>query len=213
MTYLQIVNAVLVRLRENEVTAVIDTPYAKLIGALVNVSKRQVEDSWDWGALRTTITATTSEDLFNYVLEGSTTRIRVLDIFNDTDDFLITQKSTKWFDLRFLVTPVYKGSPQHYNFNGVDTNGDSQVDFYPIPDGVYSIRVNCIAPQNPLSADTDVLLVHSGVVIEGAIALAIDERGDDGGNTMQRKIYADMLSDLIAIESGQRLDEVTWGAA
>jgi len=212
MTYLQIVNSVLRRLREIEVTAVIDTPYAKLIGDLVNVVKREVEDSWNWGALRTTITATTSTSLFNYVLDGSTTRVRILDVFNDTTDNVIIQQSTKWFDIQFLVTPVPTGSPYYYNFNGVDVNGDSQVDFYPIPDGVYSIRINCIVPQAPLVLDTDVILVPSNLVIEGVLSRAISERGDDGGYVEQEQRYLSMLSDLIAIESGQRMDEITWGA-
>ena len=55
MTYLECVNRVLRRLRENEVTTVTETPYSKLIGDLVNVVKVEVEDSWNWSALRTTL--------------------------------------------------------------------------------------------------------------------------------------------------------------
>jgi hypothetical protein len=147
MIYLDIVNSVLRRLRENEVSSVQETPYSKLIGDLVNVVKREVEDAWDWSALRTTLTANTTASLFNYELQGSTTRIRVLDMFNDTDDIIMQQRSTKWFDTQFLLTDPETGSPYYYNFNGVSPDGDSQVDFYPIPDGVYNLRINFIFPQ------------------------------------------------------------------
>ena len=211
MTYLELVNSVLRRLRENEVTTVKETPYSTLIGEFVNAVKREVEDAWDWSALRTTLTATTAPDLFNYVLDGSTTRIRILDVINDTDNFYLEDRPTRWFDRQFLMATLQKGSPMFYNFNGV-SNGDSQIDFFPIPDGVYDIRINCVMPQAPLVANTDVLLVPAMVVIEGAVARAISERGDDGGYTEQEGRYRSTASDYIAIESAQRMDEITWRA-
>lgn len=210
MNYLEIVNSVLNRLRENEVSSINETPYSKLIGNLVNVVKREVEDKWDWSALRTTLTANTTASLFNYVLVGSTTRIKVLDMFNDTDNIIMQQRSTKWFDRQFLLTNPENGSPYYYNFNGVDSNGDTQVDFYPIPDGLYNIRINCIIPQEKLVNPTDRPLVPADVLVEGVLARAISERGEDGGYQEQELRYRDMLADYIAIESGQRMDEITW---
>jgi len=210
MNYLDIVNSVLRRLRENEVSSVQETPYSKLIGDLVNVVKREVEDKWDWSSLRTTLTATTTPNLFNYVLVGSTTRIKVLDVINDSDNIIMRQQSTKWFDRQFLTIGIQKGTPVFYNFNGVDANGDSQIDLFPIPDAAYEIRVNCVIPQDKLVNNTDTVLVPSDIIVEGTIARAISERGDDGGYVEQEQRYRDMLADYIAIESGQRLDEVTW---
>jgi len=212
LTYLECVNRVLRRLRENEVTTVNETPYSKLIGDLVNVVKVEIEDSWDWSALRTTLSATTTNNLFNYVLVGSGTRIRVLDIFNDTDNIIIEQRGTKWFDKIFLTYDQPKGSPIYYNFNGVNVDGDSQVDFFPIPDGVYDIRINCVVPQAELTADATRILIPANLLVEGALARAISERGDDGGYVEQEQRYRSMASDLIAIESSQRLDETIWRA-
>ena len=65
MNYLDLVNDVLIRLREDEVTATTDTPYAKLIGKFVNDAKRTVEDAYQWNALSETLTVTTANDLFN----------------------------------------------------------------------------------------------------------------------------------------------------
>jgi hypothetical protein len=63
MTYLQIINAVLRRLRETEVTDVNETDYSKLIGEYVNSVKKEVEAAWDWNALRTTLTLNTTSGI------------------------------------------------------------------------------------------------------------------------------------------------------
>jgi hypothetical protein len=212
LTYLEIVNKVLRRLRENEVTTVNETPYSKLIGEFVNVVKREVEDSWEWGVLRNTLTATTTNNIFNYTLVDSTTRIKVLDIINDTSDIILQQRSTKWFDQQFLLSSAQKGAPAYYNFNGISDDGDSQIDFFPIPDGVYAIRINCIVPQPELEADADILAVPYQIVVEGTLARAISERGDDGGYAEQEERYRSVASDLIAIEAMQRPDELTWAS-
>ena len=78
MTYLNLVNNVLRRLREEEVSSVSENTYSKLAGDFVNDAKKLVEDSWDWSALRTTLTVTTSAGTFNYVLTGSQNKIKVL---------------------------------------------------------------------------------------------------------------------------------------
>lgn len=56
MTYLQLINNVLVRLREETITEnqIDSDPYLRSIGAHVNDAKDRVEDAWVWGALRGT---------------------------------------------------------------------------------------------------------------------------------------------------------------
>ena len=51
MTYLEIVNSIMGRLREPTVSTVALTAYSQLIGKFVNDAKRQIEDSFDWNAL------------------------------------------------------------------------------------------------------------------------------------------------------------------
>lgn len=212
MTYLQIVNRVLRRLRENEVTTINETPYSKLIADLVNVVKQEVEDAWNWSSLRATISVTTVPAVTNYELSGSGTRFRIFDVLNDTSNFPLEYQTTTWFDKMFKIVPVQEGVPAYYNLNGVTSAGDSQVDLYPVPDGEYEIAFNVLAPQDELSADTDFLLVPAQIVIEGVIARAISERGDDGGYTEQEARYRAVMSDYIAIESAQRPDETMWYA-
>ena len=210
MTYLEIVNKVLVRLRENEVSSLTETSYSKLVADLINVVKREVENAWNWDCLRETLTLTTANDLFNYVLTDSGTTSRVLNVYNDTDDIQMHYRPSNWFDQQMrMVDTVQKDAPMFYNWNGT-SNGDLQVDLYPIPDGVYNIRFNIIKQQDDLSAATDVLLLNPHLLIEGVVSRAISERGDDGGFMEQEMRYKNMLSDFIAIEAGRMPDEVTW---
>ena len=210
MNYLQLVNKVLIRLRESEVTSVQDNPYSKLIGEFVNVVKREVEDSYNWSALRTTIVVTTVPGVYNYNLVGSTTRSKVFDVFNNTNDYSLTYQTTSWFDKVFLTGDNAQSMPQFWNFNGVTAAGDQIVDIYPIPDAAYDIRFNIHAPQVELVDDNDVVKVPYQIIIEGAVARAISERGDDGGYTEQEARYNRILSDYIAIEAGNRPDESIW---
>lgn len=63
MTYLDLVNNVLRRMREEEVSTVSESTYSKMVGDFVNDSKKLVETSWDWSALRTTLTIETTENI------------------------------------------------------------------------------------------------------------------------------------------------------
>lgn len=212
--YIQLVNSVLRRLRENEVTSVNDTKYSKLIADFVNDAKRVVEDSYNWNALSETLTADTSPDLFNYVLTGSGQRFRVIDVINDTTDNLLKVITTTQMNQKFLMQTAQKAEPMFYNFNGTNIDGDTQVDLYPIPDQVYNLRFNIIKPQVPLVADADVLLVPHEPVIFGATARAMAERGEDGGlaSGEMYALYRQSLGDAIALESGRYLEESEWVA-
>jgi hypothetical protein len=212
MNYIQIVNSVLRRLRETEVSSVADNAYSKLIGDFVNDAKRQVEDSYAWNALSDTLTATTTNSIFNYVLVGSGQRFRMIDVINDTDDFNLRYQTVQEMNRLFLMSSSESGSPRYYNFNGTDVNGDTQVDLYPIPNGVYNIRFNVIKPQPNLASDSDILLVPEEPVIFNATARAMAERGEDGGiqSNEMYAIYNQSLADAIAIESSRYEEEGEW---
>ena len=166
MTYLEIVNRVLRRLREAEVSTVSANSYSTLIGDLVNSIKSEVENSYNWSVLRQTLTATTSNDLFNYVLDGAGTRFKVIDVVNDTSNWFMKERSLTWFNTQFLLVTPQKGAPMYYNFNGVDANGDTQVDVFPIPNGNYALRFNVVLPQADLVNDSDVIQVNGQLVVE-----------------------------------------------
>jgi hypothetical protein len=211
MNYLNLVNDVLIRLREDEVTSPTDTPYSKLIGKFVNDAKRVVEDSFQWNVLTETLTVTTADGLFNYVLTGAGQRFRVMDVVHSEDDVFLQPVTSSVMTNYLLNASVHKGSPYYYNFNGVN-NGDTQVDLYPVPDGVYNIYFNIFKPQNALSAGADELLVPAEPVIKYAYAQAVAERGEDGGLAAQEATaLADIsLADHIAMAAHRQNDEYIW---
>jgi hypothetical protein len=186
MTYLQLVNSVLRRLREDEVTTVAQTSYSKLIGEFVNAA-----------------------DTFNYVLTGSQNRMKLLDVVNDTSDWFMQYRGSRWMDNAFLIETPPIGAPQFYSFNGVDAAGDNAVDIYPKPDGVYQLRFNVVLRTADFTEDTDKLGAPSSPVIQLATALGARERGETGG-TSAAELFAladNTLADAIAIDASQHPEE------
>lgn len=212
MTYLEMVNNILKRLREREVSSVNESAYSALIGVLINDAKAEIEDAWDWSALRTTISATTTADTFSYALTDLGQRNKVIEVLNDTDDFSMQYADASWMTKQFLLTTTSKGSPVYYSYNGVDSNGDVVVDIYPIPDGAYTLRFNAIVRTPDLELDTDTLLIPERPVLMLAYAKAVEERGEDGG-TSSNVAYAAAtrsINDAISIDSYKHPEELIW---
>lgn len=215
MTYLELVNDILVRLREAEVTAVTDNAYSKLIGKYVNDAKRQVEDAYNWNALSATVTVDTSANIYRYILTGSGQRFRVLDVVNqERDSFLFNESTNRMNELFLNMGTTFSGPPDRYNFNGTDANGDTYVDLYPVPDGDYSIYFNLIVPTVPLAVSSDTLLIPSEPVIFLAYAKALIERGEDQGMSSAEayQLFQTSLADHISSEAGRYPDELVWQA-
>ena len=215
-TYLDLVNDILVRLREPEVTTVQENVLSKLIGKLVNDSKRQVEDAYNWNALTATLTAVTQANTFNYGLTGIGQRFKVIDAYNYTAKWPLRPASTVVLNKMFLEggTTPETGSPQYYNFNGLTAQGDTQVDVFPVPTSAETLFFNLYVPQDALVNDSDALYVPSEPVILGAYARALVERGEDGGLNSSEAygLYRASLADHIANEASRYVEEETWEA-
>lgn len=212
MTLLEIVNKVLIRLREDTVSSVIETPYSQLIVEFVNTTKREVEDAWNWSALSTTINVSTVNGTPSYSIVGAKARTKIIDIANDTTNEFLHYKPTSWFTAQYLTSSAGNDVPKYYNINGFDSSENFVIDLFPIPNASYTLNVNVWKPQEDLNNDGDVILVPYRIVIEGALAKAISERGDDGGYSEQESRYLNTLGDYIAIEANSRPEEITWGA-
>ena len=201
MTYLQLVNGVLRRLRESQVTSVAGSTYGLFIGELINETKREVEDAWEWVALRDTVQATTVIGNPRYYLNGVGTRFKLRSVYNDTtNSYLKLIDSHKMTELQ-NDAPV-TAEPTSFDFAGLYID-DYQMDVYPVPDAEYILNINIINPQLDLSADSTELNVHEYPVLLGAYAKAVAERGDDNGLQYQvaYKAYQDALSDAIQLDA------------
>ena len=208
MTYLELVNDVLVRLRETTVSTVSETSYSTLIGKFVNDAKRQIEDAYAWNVLGTTITLSTTAGTYSYALTGAGQKFQVIDVINVTSN--VGMKNIDFASMnrkQNFSTPV-SGIPYEYAFDGVDTNYDTKVTIYPRPDGVYSIPFSLTVPQATLALDATVVAVPDVLVAQNAYARALVERGEDGGTSSSEAylLYKSMLSDYIALE-GTRYPE------
>jgi hypothetical protein len=212
MTYLEAVNHVLRRLREEEVSSVNDNAYSKMVGDFVNDAKQLVEAAWDWSGLRRTITVTTTDGIFDYTLTTSQNTIKILNAFNDTTDVVLKYQTPQWFDDKYLMSDVVSGAPEYYVFNGLNSAGDTNVDLYPKPDGVYLLRFNCVLRNPVMSADTDELIIPSQPVIHMAVALLARERGETGGTSAAEyfSIADTFLADAIALDAQKHPEETIW---
>lgn len=212
-TYLDLVNDVLIRMREPEVTTVNENTLSKLVGRLVNDAKRQVEDAYSWNALTDTLIIETTADTYGYVLTGSGTRFKVIDAQDNTNKSVINPLSTKLMS-QYLLNNTSPGNPMYYNFNGIHNTGDTKVDFYPVPNAGLTLYFNLYIPEPELTSDTATMLVPKEPVVLGAFARALVERGEDGGLNSSEAygLYKASLADAIAIESSRYVEEETWEA-
>jgi len=208
MTYLELVNDVLVRLREPTVTTVALNSYSTLIGKFVNDAKRQIEDAFAWNALGTTITVTTAASTSSYSLTGAGQKFQVMDVINTTSNVGLTNISFVDMNRKLNFTPLANQIPIEFAFDGVDGSYNTKVNLYPIPDGVYTIKFALTVPQATLASDATVVAVPDVLVVQNAYARALIERGEDGGMNSSEayQLYKSMLSDFIALE-GTRYPE------
>jgi hypothetical protein len=208
MTYLQLINNVLIRLRETQVSTNNETAYSTLIGLFVNDAKRQIEDAFSWNVLGTTVTLTTVSATFVYSMTGAGQKFQVQDAINTTSNIGMQNISFVEMNRYQNLVPTTNGIPQYYSFDGVDASGDTKVVLYPRPDGVYSIPFSLTVPQAALSVDGTSVLVSDFLVVQNAYARALVERGEDGGlnSSEAYQLYKSMLADQIALE-GTRYPE------
>lgn len=213
MTYLQLCNDVLARLRESAVASVSTNGYSLLIGKYINDAKVQVENAWNWDALRVSTTVTTAAGTTNYVVTGSGYRQKDVTVNDLTNDSRLLPAPIQWILDQQQLSIVQSSEPSHYAWYGNDGT-DSKVELYPTPNGVYTLKFNMYVPQVALSSDSDVLTVPSEAVIAGAFARALVERGEDGGLSSSEAfgLYKGILSDLIAIESSRYIENDCWVA-
>ena len=210
-TYLDLVNDVLVRLREDEVGAVSTNYLSKVIGKFVNDAKQMVEQAHPWASLRRTFTVATVNDDKVYSLTGAGSDPQTLLAYNNNTKTHLKQKSYTQIQAAYLNSAV-DGSPYQFAIKGVDSNGDVEVEVYPTPTGVETITFRVVERKAELSLDTDTIVIPAKPVIMYAYAMAIAERGEDGGisTTEQFQIADRVLSDYIAHDASTRAGEFDW---
>jgi len=215
-TYLDLVNDVLVRMREPQVSTVSENTVSALVGKYINDAKRQVSDAYDWDAFNTPITVNTIANTTGpYSITGAGVRYKTMDVINTTSFYELSPLSHANYDSFYYTTPTpTKGLPMYYSIKGVDTNGDIKVNFWPVPDAVYAIRFSLIVPEADFTTDTSTTLLAKEPIVLGAFARALIERGEDGGLNSSEAfaMYKSCMSDLIALELARSPENDTFEA-
>jgi hypothetical protein len=213
-TYLSLVNDVLVRLREPQVTSVNENTMSALIGKFVNDSKRECADAYDWDAFNTAVTVpTVANQYVGYSITGAGVRCKIMDVINTSRQYVLDPMDHASLDIQAYGTAnPQKTTPFYYIFGGVDSNGDAMVKFWPIPDAVYNIRFSMVVPEDDMVDDGDTTKIPKEPIVLGAVARALVERGEDGGLTSS-EAYAlakKSLGDLIALELARSPENDAW---
>jgi len=221
MTFRELINEVLIRLRED--TIVTDwtdaenindsstvTDYQKVIGSLINDSKRNVESYHDWLALRATVDLTTVAGTKNYNL-SSGQEFKVVDVINQSTGGNLVQVSRQYMNSVKYPTEA-TGEPSFYGFNGIDNSNNLKVDMTPIPDSAQTISFDVVKYQDELKTAATVMKIPSKPVILGAWARAVSERGEDGGTHtgVIAEEFKESLNQAIILDSGNTQYETDW---
>ena len=151
MTYRELINQVLIRLREDTITTdwagnINDSSnvsaYHKLIGSLVNDAKRSTEERHDWLNLRETVDISTVNGTKNYNL-SSGQEIKIIDVINNDTGMHLNQVSKVY--INSIKDPTDNtGEPLYYGFNGSDSSNNLKVDLSPVPTTAHTLSFDIV---------------------------------------------------------------------
>ena len=219
MTYREVINEVLIRLRETPIAsdwsgAINDSStvsdYNKVIGALVNDAKRSIESYHDWQILRETVDITTVAGTKNYNL-SSGQEFKILDVINNATGNELLQVSRAYLNRERYPT-ASTGEPHYYGFNGADSSNNLKVDLSPTPSKAETISFDMIKYQDVLTNASTVVKIPTKPLILGAYARALSERGEDGGtqSSIAAQEAASAISQAIMMDAGNTQFESDW---
>ena len=219
MTFRELINEVLIRLREdtiatdwsgniNDSTTVTD--YQKVIGSLINDSKRNIESYHDWLVLRETVDVATVSGTRNYNL-SSGQEIKIIDVINQATGTNLIQVSRQYINST-IYPSENSGEPMYYAFNGADSSNNLKVDLEPKPNSVQTISFDMVKYQDELKTASTVIKIPNKPVVIGSWMRAVAERGEDGGtqSTVIAMEYKEILNQSIMVDSGNTQYESDW---
>lgn len=210
MTFLEVVNDVLLRLRADTVTTLTNSEdYVKLVMKAVNDAVTNVENAWDWTALRTEVPINVIAGTYTYTLTGLGATPRIIEVYNSEG------RELGWVDDKYARVQrlkVGEGTPRAYYINGVDSNLDARLALYPTPGAADTITVYA-SPKSPrMSVDSDIVKVPVQPVLLFAHAYLARERGEDQGTSTAEFLGEAQrsLSDAIALDAGNYPQDNIW---
>lgn len=208
MTYIDLVNEVLIRMREDTVgsigssrLAVTDDPVVDIVKLSVNDAKDIVESAHQWNALREDWTFTTVAGTHTYGLAGAGAQATIESVYSANGSAI---KNVPLATIhRKSAANGNQNTPMYWAANGQDSNGDLAIRLYNTPSAAIQYTVHGFKRTDHLDIDSDQLKVPSKPVIYLAFALASRERGETGG-AQASELFAmgnQYLTDAIALDA------------
>lgn len=215
MTYLDIINNVLRRLREDEVSTWNETAYSTMAGDYINDAVSLVQSAHNWSALFTDIDVTTSSGTDEYTLDGLGQMGQIYTAYNDTDNCNLKQIPLR--DLKRMVDfgePGAQGAPSYYAFIEPASDDDPKIKVYPTPNATQTLRFSVKREQGIISDDATQLLVPEQPVIQYALAYLMEERGELGGASalVAFERAKATLGSYVALDAERHPDVYRWEA-
>lgn len=213
-TFLQLVNDVLIRLRETAVTTAAASSYSSMVGAFINDAKREVEDAWQWSHLLDYFTFNAVTGQIQYETTGAVTwSNRILSdrtrlYMDDVENIPLLFCTTPNYETRLAWEPTLlnfvnkqvalnQGTPaqnipamwQIYPSTINSTPGlwNKTIYLYYPPNALsdgFTYRNYVVNPQVDLVNDTDTLIVPYAPVVQKAYLYCLYERGEELGETI-----------------------------
>ena len=227
MTYLELVNQVLMRLREDKAdkNSLDSNPYFAVIGAAVNDAKTTVEDAWEWGVLRTTkrIQVIQGESIVR-IPDSRENSFKISHVLNADSGYFMRPEPLAVIERQYMnefTVPREEAQVSSYGFyenywNPTDDtdpdNGLQQIRLGSPANVFTNIIVHCSGGQAQLTEPLQRMRVPAAPVYLLATALASRERGETGGLAVGELLglAKSALSDAIAIDTTRFPDEMVW---
>jgi hypothetical protein len=212
MNYLEVVNSVLRRMRQSEVSSLYENKQSAVIAEFVNDAKREVEDAHDWSAYRTDLNIVTAAGVNTYDINGSQNRATVIDVRDITNSAMLSRVSNEYIRRQDLVSSPGTTRPSYWALQGVGTDGDTQIKFWPTPDAIYNLKVHCVLRPDELVAEGDEITIPSKPVVLLTWALASQERGDVDAGDLQSlfQLAKNALADAVMYDVAKNPEEQIW---
>lgn len=213
MTYLDLMNNVLRRMRETSVATVNANTYSSMVGDYINDAIEIVQQAYDWSVLRESESAVVADGISSLTLPTSSDDIEIKTAMNVTDRTFMEYRSKDWFNQHLtLASNVENGKPMYYTYDGLDASGNTQLKVFPPADGNKTLQFEVVKRKANLQFDTDTTFLPSRPIIHFAVALLARERGETGGTsaTEHFAIAQRYLSDAIALDAHKHEEELTF---
>lgn len=211
MTFAQLINKVLTKLREDTIASSVPPGYPTLVAQIVNEAKEDIENVGPWYGLRTTVDIVTTPGVDQLSLAAYNDRSYLLMDNNEPQAYITTTNYWRRLTLisqsemnamRIFSPSTPNNTPQWISFDYPSTGIVATL--FPAPNSAYNVRLVLVVPQSDLVNATDALLIPGLPVWREAVVRCMEERGEEFAGPLdgERQRAARALNDAMLTDFG-----------